>query len=172
MRSNELSVTDTIFSTSDKGGASLDSGARTSLFVAAGGERGVANDLGLVPGLRIELRVPSGFSLALTAGSRYAGYRETSSLLLAGYRRGIERDGYEAWVGAEAGAGVVVQSNLHPDVYSGALALGAFAGAALRLARHWSFAVEATLPAAVIRRDGKAAIVTLPAAWFGIVVSL
>ncbi|HEX7699080.1 MAG TPA: caspase family protein, partial [Kofleriaceae bacterium] len=115
VRSDELSVTDTI-STNDKGGPSLDSGARTSLFVAAGGARGVANDVGLVLGLRIELRVPSGVSLALTAGSRYhAGYRESSSLLLAGYRRGIERDGYSAWAGAEAGAGVVVQSNLHPD---------------------------------------------------------
>jgi hypothetical protein len=173
VRSNELSAIDTI-STSAKGGPSVvDEGDRRSLFVAAGGERGVANDVGLVPGLRIELRVPSGVSLALTAGSRYhAGYRETSSLLFAGYRRGIERDGYAAWAGAEAGAGVVVQSSLRPDAFSGALAIGAFAGGAVRLARRWSFAVEATLPATAIRRDGKAAIVALPAAWFGMVVSL
>jgi hypothetical protein len=169
VRSNELATIDTV-STSSKG-STLEAGDQ--LFVAAGGERGVANDVGLVPGLRVELNVPSGVSLALTAGSRFhAGYRESSSLFLAGYRRGIERDRYAAWAGAEAGAGVVVQSSLRPDAYSGELAIGAFAGGALRLARRWSFAVEATLPAAAIRRDGKMAIVTLPAAWFGVVVSL
>ncbi len=168
VRSDELSVAETI-STTGKGEVSA---ARTSLFVAAGGERGVANDLGVVPGMRIELRGRT-VSLALTAGSRYhAGFRETSSLLLAGYRRSLERDGYAAWAGVEAGAGAIVQSDLHPDAYTGALAVGAAVGASLRLARRASFAAEATLPAALIRRDGNASIVPLPAVWLGMMVSL
>jgi len=170
VRSDELAVTETI-PTIGKG--SLEPPARPSLFVAGGGERGVANDLGVMPGLRIEVTAPSKLSLALTTGSRYhAGFRETSSLLLVGYRRGVERGGYAAWAGVEAGGGLIIQSELHPNAYSGALEVGALVGGALRVARRASFAVEAALPAALIQRDGNAAITALPAVWLGLVVRL
>ena len=67
---------------------------------------------------------------------------------------------------------MVIQSELHPAAYSGMLAVGAVVGASIELTRRVSLAVEAAIPAALIRRDGAAAIVVLPAGWLGIAVSL
>src|SRR5439155_25276119 len=58
-----------------------------TVVVAAGIEGGVANEVGAMPAARVVVRIPSGWSLGLTAGSRrVAGFRATSSALLAGYR--------------------------------------------------------------------------------------
>ena len=142
--------------------------APTALFVAAGGEAGVADGLGVVPALRVELS-HGAFSLALDAGTTsHAGFRETTTLLLAGYRVGVALGHLSAWAGVEAGAGLVVQSNLDPDAYSGAIAAGALVGGALDVTGGMSIALEGTLPALLLRRDGAAAIVALPAAWLGV----
>ena len=87
-------------------------------------------------------------------------------------RRGVERDDYAAWAGLEAGGGAVIQSQSQATAYSGALALGAFAGLSVHLSRRVALGLEATLPAVLLRRDSRAAIVALPAGWFGVRASL
>ena len=167
VRAEELVATEAVTTTSK--GASP---AGLSLVVAAGGEAGVADGLGVVPALRLEL-LRGGLSLALSGGTTaHAGYRETTALLLLGYRIGVARGRLSAWVGAEAGGGLVVQSDLQPDAYSGAVAAGAMVGAALELTAALSIALEGTLPAALIRRDGDATIVALPAVWLGVAIRL
>jgi len=168
VRAGELVVTEAVVTTSK--GASETS--PTALLVAGGGEAGIADGLGIVPATRIEL-VHRGLSFAVTAGSRaHAGFRETTSLALVGGRLGIERGSLRGWAGVELGGGIVVQSELHPEAYSGAFVAGAVVGGALRIGARTSIAIEGTLPAALLERDGKAAVVALPAAWLGVAVRL
>lgn len=164
-------VPTTIAFTASKGGAIRP--PRASLLIAAGGGAGVARDLGPVPGMRLELAIPAGLSLALDAGSRSGhGFRETSLQLAAGYRRGITRGDGSAWVGVEVGGGAVVQSRTEPSRYSGVVTAGGLAGASLELARNLAVAVEASVPVEWLKRDGKRALVVLPAAWLGLVIRL
>lgn len=167
VRADELIATEAV-TTSSKG----DAPEGLSLLVAAGGEAGVANGLGVVPALRLEL-LRGGLSLAVSGGTTsHSGYRETMALLLVGYRIGVASGPLSAWVGAEVGGGLVAQSGLNPDAYSGAVAAGALAGAALELSAAVSIALEGTLPAALIRRDGESTVVTLPAVWLGVAMRL
>ena len=159
-------------STTSKGGLAVPM-PPPSLFVAAGMESGITDGLGVVPGMRAELVLSSGLSFAAVAGSRYGvGVRETSTLLLAGYRRTITRGDVSAWAGVEAGAGAVIQSDVHPSAFSATIAIGAIAGASVALSPRVSAEVEGSLPAALMRRDGNATILALPALWLGIAVKL
>lgn len=143
------------------------------LLVAAGGGTGVARGLGIVPGMRVELVWPSGLSLALDAGTR-AGmkFRETSIGAFAGVRRGVSRGAWSAWGGLELGGGAVWQSELHPAAYSGVATAAGLAEIAYDLAPRASVAAEATVPAELIKRDGHAALLVVPAAWLGVLVRL
>jgi Caspase domain len=168
---SEALVPTTIATTASKGG--LAPAPAGSLLIAAGGGAGVADDLGLVPGMRLELVTPAGLSFALDAGSRAGrGFRETSLQLAAGYRRGIAHGGWAAWIGLEAGGGVVVQSRTKASGYSSVVTAGGFTGASLELARNMAVAAEATVPVEWLKRDGKPALVALPAAWLGLVIRL
>jgi hypothetical protein len=125
----------------------------------------------MVPAVRAELASPAGPSLAVDVGSRAgASFRETSILVLAGYRRGIVRGAWSAWLGLEIGGGAVMQSGIHPFEYSGMLAAGGAAGLTIDVARHLSLGVETTLPVELIKRDGNRALVVVPGAWFAFVV--
>ena len=118
---------------------------RSSLLVAGGGEGGVAHGVGVVPALRLELRALSAFSLYGPQAPDSGSDSATSSLLLAGYGRNFERDGFGARLGLEAGGGAVIQSELHPAAYSATLAAGAFASVSIPLGRRISLGLEATL---------------------------
>ncbi|HZJ62528.1 MAG TPA: caspase family protein [Kofleriaceae bacterium] len=159
VREDELSAVP-VAVTSRKGAAA---DAPSPLVVIAGGAGGgVANHLGVVPRVRIELVLPAGLSLALDASSRAGSrFRESSASMLAGYRRSVVRDAWSAWAGVEIGGGAVVQSGPY-DGYSGV------SGISLRLAPRLSVAIEATLPVELLKRDGKAALLAVPAGWLGI----
>ncbi len=145
-----------------------------TLFVAAGLTEGVAQGLGVVPTARAELRLPQGLSVAIEGGSRtHTTYRESATALLAGYHLGIVRDWFSAWAGIELGAGIVAQtSTILPDAYSGEGIAAPFGGVGVRVAQHTAIALEASLPLVLVRRDGAAAALALPAAWLGAVVDL
>ncbi len=143
------------------------------LLVAAGGGAGVARGLGIVPGLRVELVLPSGLSLALDAGSRAGpGFRETSMGVFAGLRRDVWHGAWSAWGGLEVGGGAVLQSELHPSAYSAVVAAAGLAGFAYDLAPRISVAAETALPAELMKRDGRAAVLVVPAAWRGVIARL
>ena len=65
-----------------------------------------------------------------------------------------------------------VQSQIHPFAYSGVLAAGAIVGGALRLTSRLSAVLQATLSTEVLKRDGGAAVLAVPAGWLGILVRL
>jgi len=169
VRDEELSEVALVV-TSRKGAA--DDGPSPLVAVAAGAGGGVADHLGVVPRLRVALVLPVGLSLALDAYSRAGtGFRESSASLLAGYRRSFVRNDWSAWAGLELGGGAVIQSGRY-DGYSGVLAAGGVSGLSLRVAPRLSVAFEATLPMELMKRDGKAALVALPAGWLGIIAHL
>ena len=165
---DELSVTSAVPTTS-KGDTPT---SRWALSIAGGGEAGATTGVGVFPGVRAEVaRGP--LSLAVMVGTREGeGYHETSSLLLAGYRLRIARGDLAAWAGLEAGPGFILQTGIDPDAYSAAIAGGPFAGVSLRLTTRIAAMVEASVPAALLRRDGEASVVALPAGWLGFVVGL
>ena len=145
-----------------------------TLLVAGGAGRGVTDSIGVMPVARGELRLPSGLTVAITGGSKHpAGYRESSTALLVGYRRGVARGVVAAWLGGEAGAGLVMQvPDLGVAAYSGAAILAPFAGASLRVAPQIAVALEGAVPASALQRDGKTSLVLLPAAWVGLAFDL
>jgi hypothetical protein len=158
----------TTVSTARKG-AAVD-GAANELLVLAGGGTGIADRLGIVPGVRAALVTRTGLSLAVQASSRAGtGFRETSGLVLAGYRRAVVRDTWSGWAGVELGGGGVMQS-VNPTAYSGVLAAGGTAGIALEIWRGTAIAVETTLHAELVKRDGRTALVASPAGWLGLVI--
>jgi hypothetical protein len=143
---------------------------RWSFALAAGGEASFTDNLGLIPGVRAELS-NGPWTASLTAGTRESdGLRETSSFLLAGYRVRVVRDRLTGWLGIDAGPGLIVQSVVHPLGYSAALETSAVAGASLRVTGRTSVMIEATLPAAMLQRDGALAVEVVPAAWLGVVI--
>ncbi len=165
-------------STASKGDLELDyePAARRSaptVFVAGGITSGVADGLGVVPALRGELVSSSGFSLAIDGGTRFHSalgnpLRESDVFVLVGYRRGIGRGPWRAWLGAEAGAGVVVQSDLMPDNYSAAAEANLVAGASYEIAKAIKIAVEPSIGGELLRRDGSMAVLAVPAVWLGL----
>jgi len=172
VRGNEL-LPATTASTTSKGAAAdgaAPDGALTALLVSAGGGTGIADRLGVVPSVRAALVTRTGLSLAVQAGSRGGtGFRETSGLVLAGYRRWLVRGAWSGWAGVELGGGGVMQS-VHPTAYSGVLAAGGTAGIALDVWRGTAIAVETTLHAELLKRDGRTALVASPAGWLGLVI--
>jgi len=157
--------------TTRKGDAA--SAPSAQLLVATGGSAGVASGLGIVPGMRVELVLPSGLSLALDAGTRAGtGFRETSMGVFAGLRRHVELGAWSAWGGLEAGGGAVLQSEVHPLAYSAVLAAAGVAGIAYDLAARISVAAETALPAELLKRDGRATVLVVPGAWLGVIVRL
>ena len=147
---------------------------RPEVGVAAGVSGGVATGVGAVPSLVIDARLASGWSLSFAAGSRsVAGFRETSTSLLAGYRRATRPRAVRAWIGGEAGPGFVAQSPAIGSLaYTAAAMAGPAAGASARITNVVSIEVSARLPLAALERDGKLALVAMPSAWLGVLMNL
>lgn len=152
--------------------------AGPSVFIAGGGASGIAADAGIVPAVRVEARLPVGFTVAAIAGTVRAenfgvAFRETDVLLLAGYRHAFTLEPFRLWVGGELGAGMVEQSGITaaPAQYSSAFEFDAVAGASLAITDHIGVALEPVLGGLVVRRDGKPAVHLEPSVWFGLVVA-
>jgi hypothetical protein len=170
VRAEELSATAVPVTTSKGALAELPSGR---LLVASGGRAGVARQLGVVPGVRVELITPSGLSLAVDASSGTGtGFRETALGAFAGLRTIRARAAWSAWVGLDVGAGAVLQTQLHPTAYSGMVAAAGLAGISFALTPGLSIAVEAALPVELLKRDAKAALVVVPEGWLALGVRL
>ena len=173
VRADELARVDTV-ATIKKGADPSAAAATWSTFVGAGGGAAVASGLGIVPNLRAELASPRGLSFALAAGTRRGdGFRESSTLVFAGYRWGIASQPWSAWLGGEIGGGILVQSQLQPAAaYSGAAGVGLLVGGSLALGRGVALALEGTLPGLVVKRDNRITIVPLPSVFLGLNVRL
>lgn len=67
--------------------------------------------------------------------------------------------------------GVVADEMAHRNtLYSGVVGIAGIAGVSLDLTPRLSLAVETTLPAEMMKRDGELAVVVMPAGWLGLVV--
>jgi hypothetical protein len=148
--------------------------ARPTVLAAAGAQAGVAAPA--LGSLRVGVRATaaSGLALHVTLSSgRGRGFAETSALAWIGYRLGFERGRFSAFLGLEAGAGVIAQSL---DV-SGALRTATWGaalwpGMSLRLSPRAVVALEGEVPLLWVRKDGNNAAATLPAVWLGLAVAL
>jgi hypothetical protein len=144
-----------------------------AIELATGGRAGIANRLDALGGFRIGVRSPRvrGLSLSLDASTRSsAGLRESNVFVFGGYRLGFERGRFRASGGLELGGGVVTQS-LGDTASSGAVALGPVGGLSLAITPAFAIALEAQLPATLLKRDDKVTVVALPAAWIGVIIS-
>jgi hypothetical protein len=65
-----------------------------------------------------------------------------------------------------------VQAHDRADAASGLLVVGGVGGLSIAMTPRLSLAVEATLSAELIKRDGGAAVLAVPAGWLGVVVGL
>ncbi len=141
---------------------------------AALGARGaVANQLAGLAGVRLALApaAVTTWSLALEASTASAeSLRETSAFVLGGYRVGAARGPVRGWVGAELGAGIVVQS-VDETTASAALAGAPVAGAALAITPRIAIAITADVRAALVQKDGAPSVVFLPSGWLGLTVA-
>lgn len=151
------------------------SSGRPILQLAAGGQRGVADALGVATSVRVGVRSasPTGLSFAANVSTGTGDrFRETSALLFGGYRFGLDRGALRAWAGLELGGGAIVQSlTSGSSSATPALALAPMAGLSLRVAGPVAVTLEAHLPATLLTRDGEPAMILLPGAWLGLLVS-
>lgn len=169
VRPDELARTETVATTS-KGGAALPWQAA----VALGASGGIAHHVGARPAVRLEAISPMKLSLTLAIDSRAGAqdFRETAAFVFAGYRAQITRGALHAWVGGEVGGGLVVQTGLEVAARTAAVSLGAFAGGSVDVARDLSIVLTPAYDAAILRRDGKAALVGIPGVWLGFAIQL
>src|SRR5262249_50060129 len=84
-----------------------------TLAIAAGVEEGIANGVPAHGSLHLGVASakPSGWSAGILVGTgRGAGFCETPAFALGGYRLGFERRRLRAYLGLEAGVGLVAQN--------------------------------------------------------------
>jgi hypothetical protein len=144
---------------------------RSIAFDVGGGARaGIASELTALESVRVGVRW-SALSLAVDVASRRDGaLRETDALVFAGYRFGVASGGLRASIGLEVGGGVIVQS-IGGRSTSGVGAAGPIGEVSYAITPRLAVAANAQVPAALLKRDGKLAIMALPAAWLGVVIT-
>lgn len=138
------------------------------------GPRGaVADRLGSVPSLRVGVRRKR-LSLALDLGSwEMQNVRESTVMLLGGYRFATHTGRVHAWIGAEAGVGLIRQSLDNTIGSSGAAAIGPSAGLALDVTQSAQIALHGhVLAVAVTQKDLSLGPILLPGLWLGVGVRL
>lgn len=155
----------TLTTTFAKGG---DVATATIIEVRFGPRGAVADSLGSIPSVRLAAR-RARMSLALDVGSwEMQNVRETTALLLAGYRLETQTGRVHAWVGAEAGGGLIRQSIGETTGSSGAVALGPSVGLALDVTRSVQVVLNGQLLGALIQKDDGVGGTVLPGAWLGV----
>jgi len=163
VRWDELSATEVVAS---RAKGAEPSEPRAVISVGGGATASVARQTGAAPSLRAELRLRSGFALALAASStEQSGVRETASALLVGYRLGLVRGRFHPWAGLEVGGGIVTQTTMFGSGASGAAIIAPGAGLDATIARGVSLGLASSLPTSVLRRDRALTLVALPALW-------
>ncbi|HZS35697.1 MAG TPA: caspase family protein [Polyangia bacterium] len=113
---------------------------------------------------------PSGWKATLLVSSgRGAGFSETTTFALGGYRLGLERSRFRAYGAVEAGVGLVAQDVDAGRSFRTASVAGApEVGASVRLTRTLAIGVEVQLLVGWLRKDGGNAALVLPAGWAGL----
>jgi hypothetical protein len=153
----------------------LASPARALWLVGGGAEGAVTRRMAALPSLRLQLsrqgRRAATLGLDLASG-RHAQVRESRFELRVGLLQRWNRGAFGLGVGAEAGAGWAVQvvdggQRLSSPVGS----VAATVGGSLALGRRVSLALIGQLPARVVRRDARTALLLHPAAWVGTAVA-
>lgn len=140
--------------------------------IGFGPRAAVADRLGSIPSLRVGIRRER-LSVALDVGSwEMQNVRETTALVLAGYRFEARTGRVHAWVGGEAGAGLIRQSLDETTGSSGAVAAGPSVGLAFDVTRSVQLGLTGQLLGALVEKDSGVGTVALPAAWLGVGVSL
>ena len=151
-------------------------GSGLALSAAVGPQRGIADEVDALPSLRLGLASASatGAALRLRLGTaRGDDFRESSVLAFAGYRLGWQGSRWRAWAGLDLGGGAIAQDiDTTRRRWTGVAAAGPSTGIALRVGGPLAIALEGEAPLAVMRRNGAAALVWLPAAWLGAVIDL
>jgi hypothetical protein len=136
----------------------------------------VADGVGALAGLRIAIlgRRVAGPSIFLdVASGRGRGFRESTAAIGAGLRIGQALGPLRAWLGIDLAGGAVVQSiDGGESAATPVVSAGGFGGLAAAVGGSVSIGIEARVPAALLRRDGDAAVVVVPAAWLGLQVHL
>jgi hypothetical protein len=143
-------------------------------FVGPGVTEGVADGVGVVPGGRVSVELPSRLTFAVVGSSKvHQGVREAASALMVGYRFNVQQGRLTAWAGLDAGGGVVIHS---PRVglagmatYSPQAVLAPVFGGAVRISRDYALGVEITAATTAIERDGSLTGLVLPAAWLELI---
>jgi len=142
-----------------------------ALVISAGLEKGITQPMGMVPSTRVELRMRSGLSVAVMAGTAFHGntadsHRETPTFLVAGYHVGLQRGALGMWAGIEAGGGLVITtySGTSMTDYTPAELLAPTAGASYRLTANIALAIEGAV-STVFQNSSTTTLV--PALWLG-----
>jgi hypothetical protein len=140
-------------------------------FVGPGISAGVADGVGVVPGGRVEVELPSRVVFAAVGSSKvHEGVREAASALLAGYRLNAQRGRLTAWAGFDAGGGLVLHTpRLGTATYTGEAVVAPIAGGAVRITRDFALGVEVTAATTALERDGSLTALVLPAAWIELI---
>ncbi|MDB4959921.1 MAG: ICE-like protease [Myxococcales bacterium] len=172
--SNELAAT-TLVGSSTKGDLTVEPRhvRAIEIGVAAGGQAAIAKQVALLDSLHADVRFPAlhGAFLAIEASSRRDGsVRETSGFVFVGFRAGRPLGPVNAAFGVDVGGGTVVQ-DLGSRWTTGAFAIGALGELSLPVGRRVAVSLQAHVPATLLKADGHIALVTLPAAWLGIVIA-
>jgi hypothetical protein len=154
-----------------KGGVEVTS--RYEIGVTVGARDAVAAQLDVLAGARITFGPARirGWSVALEANTASTRtLRETSAFALGGYHFGVARGRLHAWIGAEAGAGAILQS-LDKTSASAALAAGPLTGVSLRLVSSLALGFTADARTTLLQRDGSLSLAFLPAGWLGLTLT-
>ena len=144
---------------------------RPTLLVSAGLEHGLSVTMGVVPIVRTERRMPSGWSVAVITGTRARdSQRETPSYLVAGYRLGWLHGRLGVWAGVEVGGGLVVTTDGERSAsYTPVELIAPRAGLSQRIGGNIALAIEGAV-STVMANDST--ITLVPAAWLGVLVDL
>ena len=164
--------------TTSKGGSGL-----LELFIAGGVQRDITtsiDSIGPEPSARIELRSTSGLTFSAVIGSsdtQDGFYRATQTSLLVGYRRGLRRGAFSAWVGLDLGGVLEIRTAHGPDSmnekpqYTPGEVIAPTAGLSLRLDGRASLGLVGTVATMVTNTSNVGAVVA-PAAWLGFSLAL
>lgn len=147
---------------------------RGVVLVAAGASAGLDREMGPLPSARMSFYLPDGFTLsAIGAAKQLGAERASSTAVLVGYRRAVERGRLAAWAGLEAGGGVAMSGPTTGVMTDAPMALVVpHLGASVQASRQVALGIELSLPEALVHQGGAFTLQALPAAWLGALFDL
>ena len=147
---------------------------RGVVLVAAGASAGLDRAMGPLPSARMSFYLPDGFTLsAIGAAKQLGAERASSTAVLVGYRRAVERGRLAAWAGLEAGGGIAMSGPTTGAMTDAPMALVVpHVGASVQASRQVALGIELSLPEALVHQGGAFTLQALPAAWLGALFDL